>query len=40
MRDRNGSVVDAAIAMALCGGVVNNHHCGLGAGHFATIYER
>ena len=40
MRDRGGSVVDVAIATALCVCIVNSHHCGMGAGHFATIYER
>ncbi|XP_078338739.1 glutathione hydrolase 1 proenzyme-like [Crassostrea virginica] len=35
-----GSVVDAAIATILCQCVENSHSCGIGGGHFMTVYNR
>ncbi|XP_061163268.1 glutathione hydrolase 1 proenzyme-like [Saccostrea echinata] len=40
MGRRQGSVVDAAIATILCQCVENTHSCGIGGGHFMTVYNR
>ena len=40
MLKRGGSSVDAAIATALCQGVINFEHHGIGGGCVMTIYER
>nr|XP_034317079.1 glutathione hydrolase 1 proenzyme-like [Crassostrea gigas] len=40
MGRRQGSVVDATIATILCQCVENSHSCGIGGGHFMTIYNR
>ena len=38
MEAKNGSVVDSAIAVALCLGVVSPQSSGLGGGLFMTVY--
>ncbi|KAI4456654.1 gamma glutamyl transpeptidase [Holotrichia oblita] len=38
--EKNGSVVDAAIATLFCNGIVNMQSMGLGGGFFMTIYIR
>lgn len=40
MGRRQGSIVDATIATILCQCVENSQSCGLGGGHFMTIYNR
>ncbi|XP_062597984.1 glutathione hydrolase 1 proenzyme-like [Saccostrea cucullata] len=40
MGRRQGSVVDAAIATILCQCVDNSHSCGIGGGHFMTVYNK
>ena len=40
LRDKNGNAVDAAIATALCVGVVNAHSAGIGGGGFMIVYDR
>lgn len=40
MGRRQGSSVDAAIATILCQCVENSHSCGVGGGHFMTVYKR
>lgn len=37
---KEASAVDAAIATLLCLGTINVHGCGLGGGHFMTLYDR
>jgi hypothetical protein len=40
MGRRQGSAVDAAIATILCQCVENGRSCGIGGGHFMTVYKR
>ncbi|KAJ7383857.1 hypothetical protein OS493_025733 [Desmophyllum pertusum] len=40
LRDQNGNAIDAAIATALCVGVVNAHSAGIGGGGFMIIYDK
>jgi len=36
---QGGSSVDGIIAAFLCECIINAHHCGIGGGHIATVYE-
>jgi gamma-glutamyltranspeptidase/glutathione hydrolase/leukotriene-C4 hydrolase len=36
---QGGSAVDGIIASFLCECIINSHHCGIGGGHTATVYE-
>ena len=40
LKDQNGNAVDAALATALCVGVVNAHSAGIGGGGFMIIYNK
>ena len=40
LRVQNGNAVDAAIATALCVGVVNAHSAGIGGGGFMIVYDK
>lgn len=35
--EKNGSAVDAAIAVGLCNGVINMQSMGIGGGHLMTV---
>jgi len=35
-----GSAVDVSIATITCIGAVQSQSCGIGGGHFSTIYDR
>ena len=40
MARKGGTAVDAAIAAILCQCVHNTYGCGIGGGHFMTVYNR
>lgn len=38
--EKNGTTVDAALAAAICNGVMNAHSMGIGGGCFILIYSK
>jgi gamma-glutamyltranspeptidase/glutathione hydrolase/leukotriene-C4 hydrolase len=38
--DQNGTTMDAALAAAICNGVMNAHSMGIGGGCVITVYSK
>jgi gamma-glutamyltranspeptidase/glutathione hydrolase/leukotriene-C4 hydrolase len=38
--EKNGTTMDAAIAAAICNGVMNAHSMGIGGGCLITVYSK